>query len=869
MLLSLFQAPTPESRAAALVAQMTTDEKIGQLMMNAPAIPRLGVPAYHWWNEALHGVARNGVATVFPQAIGLAATWDPALMGRVATAISVEARAKHNLDPKGIYHGLTLWSPNVNIFRDPRWGRGQETYGEDPCLTGTMGVAFVRGIQGDDPNVLRCVATPKHFAVHSGPEPLRHAFDAKAPERDVWETYLPQFERCVREGGAASVMSAYSAFNGVPCTGNPFLLTGLLRGEWGFDGAVVSDVDSVHDLWAGHRVAKDAAEASAMALKAGDDLCSGDTYRALPEGLRRGLVTVADLDRAAVRLFALRVRLGTFDKTAYDAIPASEIDSPAHDALNLEAAKKSLVLLKNDGVLPFSSAVRKIAVVGPTADDLGTLVGNYNGTPSHPVTVLAGLRKRVGATPPGSGRGVGAFPGVSDPARPSAIPSGSVVYAKGCALAEGLDDGFGPFPKESLFTEGFANSGARMPGLLRQEFVGRNLGPTPPTGLDQDASVRTIVSSVSLRGRRLTEASDYSIRWTGRFTPPRSGTVTFGLAADDGMRLYVDDRLVIDDWREDAERSHTAKVVVTKGKPVRLRVEYFQAQGPASIRFGVTLPGEGDGDLAEAIEAAKGADAVVLCLGLTPALEGEEMNVSAEGFKGGDRTAIELPRPQRELLAAIRKTGKPVVVVLTGGSALAFDPAQANAVLDQWYSGGRGGDAVAAALFGDFSPSGRLPVTFYRSTRDLPPFESYAMAGRTYRYFSGKPLYPFGHGLSYTRFAYGKPEARPLGIVPGQAWEMRVPVTNVGGRDGEEVVQLYARFARPQAGDARRTLVAFGRVALRRGETRMVALTVPRDRLRTWDPAKRGYVVRPGAYVLEVGASSADLRGAARVAVDG
>ena len=828
LMLPLVQTSTPEARAAALVARMTPEERMGQLVMDAPAIPRLGVPAYHWWNEALHGIARNGVATVFPQAIGLAATWDPALMGRVATAISTEARAKHNVDPKGIYHGLTLWSPNVNIFRDPRWGRGHETYGEDPFLTGRMGVAFVRGIQGDG-EVLRAVATPKHFAVHSGPEPLRHAFDAKAPERDVFETYLPAFEACIREGRAQSVMAAYSAFNGVPATGNPWLLTTLLRETWGFDGAVVSDVDSVHDLWAGHKVVKDAAEASAMALKAGDDLCSGDTYRALPEALRRGLVSVADVDRAATRLFTLRYRLGMFDDVPYAHIPASEIDSPAHDALNLETARKSLVLLKNDGVLPLRPSVRRIAVIGPTADDLGTLVGNYNGDPSHPVTILAGVRRRA--------QGV------------------SVGYEKGCALAQGLDDGFGPLPRGSVF----ANGARTRPGFSREEFVGRDLG---------GAATAAVVPGVSLRGRSSLATEDYSIRWTGTFVPPESGTATFGLAADDGMRLYVDDRLVIDDWREGAERSHTAKVALTKDRPVRLRIEYYQARQGASIRFGVSLKGDGS-LLREALETARGADVVILTLGITPALEGEEMNVRAEGFSGGDRTAIELPKPQRELLVAVSRLGKPVVVVLTGGSALAFDPSRAGAVLDGFYSGGRGGDAVAAALFGDFSPAGRLPVTFYRSTKDLPPFESYAMAGRTYRYFGGRALYPFGHGLSYTRFKYGPVSARPLGIVPGDTWQVSVPVSNVGGRGGEEVVQLYARPAKPRTGDARRSLVGFARVLIGKGETKAVTFTLPKERLRVWDPASKAYAVRPGEYVLEAGASSGDIRGRAGLSVRG
>lgn len=826
-MLSLFlpfvQNPTPEARAAALVAQMTTKERIDQLMMDAPAIPRLGVPAYHWWNEALHGVARNGVATVFPQAIGLSATWDTDLMHRVATVVSTEARAKHNVDPNGIYHGLTLWSPNVNIFRDPRWGRGHETYGEDPFLTGRMGVAFVSGIQGEGP-VLRAVATPKHFAVHSGPEPLRHQFDAKAPERDVFETYLPAFEACVREGHAQSIMAAYSAFNGVPATGNPWLLTTLLRNTWGFDGAVVSDVDSVHDIWASHRAAKDAAEASAMALKAGDDLCSGDTYKALPEALRRGLVTEADISRAATRLFTLRYRLGMFDDVPYAHIPPSEIDSPDHDALNLETAKKCLVLLKNDGVLPFSSAVRRVAVIGPTADDLSTLVGNYNGTPSHPVTILTGLRKRA-----------------------------SVTYNKGCELAEHLDDGQGQLPPGSVFT----GADLKMPGFHREVFRGRNLEGEPIlTGTSNAIGLRWSPPNAP----RGIPATDVSIRWTGTFVPPASGTATFGVSADDGVRLFVEDKLVIDDWREDAERGHTAKVALIKGRPVRLRVEYFQAQGDAAIRLGFSMPEVVNSDLKDALDAARQADAVVLTLGITPNLEGEEMSVNAAGFKGGDRTAIELPKPQRELLAAVRRLGKPTVVVLTGGSALAFDPSQANAVVDQWYSGGRGGDAVAAALFGDFSPAGRLPVTFYRSTKDLPPFESYAMAGRTYRYFAGRPLFPFGHGLSYTRFAYGKPTVAPLDAASGQGWQVRVPVTNAGTRDGEEVVQLYARSNRPQPGDVRRSLVAFERAAVPRGTTKTFEFTLPRARLRVWDPAAKGYVVRPGDYTIEVGASSADIR---------
>jgi len=824
------QIRTPEARAAALVAQMTTEEKIGQLMMEAPAIPRLGIPRYHWWSEALHGIAFNGIATVFPQAIGLSATWDPNLMHEVATAISIEARAKNNLDPGPWYHGLTLWSPNINIFRDPRWGRGQETYGEDPFLTGRMGVAFVTGIQGDDPNVLRCVATPKHFAVHSGPEPLRHQFNAVAPERDLYETYFPAFEACVREGQAQSVMSAYSAFNGQCCTGSPWLLTTLLRKTWGFKGAVVSDVDSVNDLYVGHHVAKDQAEASALALKAGDDLNSGYTYRALPEALKRGLVTEKDLDLAATRLFTLRYKLGMFDKNPYQQIPASEIDSPAHSALNLKTAQESLVLLKNDGLLPLKPSVKRIAVIGPTANDIATLVGNYPGIPSHPVTILEGLRKR----------GVKAD------------------YAYGCPLAEGLDVGRAPFPRGTVtFDARFIDGPRNSPGFKREVFRGRNFEELIQTGGSASIDYAWMPPSYPAD---IPLAEDVSIRWTGTFNPPATGVATFGISADDGMKLYVDDKLVVDDWNENAERGHTAKVPVTKGKPVSLRVEFYQAKQGAAIHFGYSMPNDNAAQT-EALAVAKDADVVVLALGITPNLEGEEMSVNATGFKGGDRTAIELPEPQLELWQAVRKLGKPVVVVLTGGSALAFDPAGANAIIDQWYSGGRGGDAVAAALFGDFSPAGRLPVTFYRSTKDLPPFQSYAMAGRTYRYYAGKPLFPFGYGLSYTRFTYGKLAVNKR----GGGWQVSVPVSNAGAREGDEVVQLYAHPVKRAAGDAIRSLIGFARVSIARGETKSVDLRFDKNRLRVWDPAKKAYTVRPGDYEIEVGASSSDIRGRATI----
>lgn len=822
------QTPTPEQLATKLVSQMTTAEKVSQLMMDEPAIGRLGVPKFHWWSEALHGIARNGVATVFPQAIGLAATWDPEHMEKVATAISIEARAKYNTTRNrgAIYNGITLWSPNINIFRDPRWGRGQETYGEDPFLTSRMGIAFVRGIQGDDPNFLRCVATPKHFAVHSGPEPLRHHFNAKTPERDLYETYFPAFEACVKEGKAASIMSAYSGFNGLTCTGSEWLLTDLLRKQWGFNGAVVSDVDSVSDLYTGHKVAKDAAEAAAMALKAGDDLNSGTTYRALPQALTRGLVTEADIDRAAVRLFTLRYRLGMFDQnTPFDHLGAADIDSPRHSQLNFETAKKSLVLLKNDGVLPLKKSVRRIAVIGPTADDQNTVIGNYAGTPSNPITILGGLRKR----------------------------NVLVEYARGCELADGLNVGRTPFPTGSVTHDG-------QPGFKLEVFRGtafEELLKTSSTGTIDFTGGREQPADFPLR-------QGFSARWSGTFTPPKSGTVTLSAAADDGMRLYVDDKLVIDDWNTGPERTKSVNVLVTKGKAVNLRFEYFQGTGFAVARLGCSMPGENP-LLTEALQKAKNADVVVMALGITPSLEGEEMNVSAVGFAGGDRTSIEIPKPQQELLRAVKKLGKPIVVVLAGGSALSLDPSQANAILDEWYSGGRGGDAVASAIFGDFSPAGRLPVTFYRSAKDLPAFDDYAMAGRTYRYFGGRALFPFGHGLSYTSFRYGTPQA----TVNGANITLTVPVSNVGSYSGDEVVQVYAHSTRRQKGDAIRNLIGFARTSIGKGQTKQVTFTIPVARLRVWEEAEKGYQVRPGQYEIEVGASSQDIRSRAKVTIDG
>ena len=817
-----------DRRVEDLVSRLTLEEKIAQTMMDAPAVERLGIPAYHWWNEALHGLARSGIATVFPQAIGLAATWNTDLHYRIADVISTEARAKNNeylrKGSRKIYQGLTLWSPNVNIFRDPRWGRGQETYGEDPYLTGQFGTAFVCGIQGGDAHYLKAIATPKHLAVHSGPELLRHGFDAKISLRDLWETYLPAFEACIRDGRAYSTMAAYNGFNGSPCTGNPDLLTGIIRNRWGFTGYVVSDVDSVGDIWQGHALAKDAAEASAMALKAGDDLCSGTTFQGLAQALQRGLVKEADIDRAVKRLFLARFKLGFFDPPEtceYQRIPYSENNTPGHDRLALEAARQSLVLLKNDGTLPLREAgLKTVAVLGPVADNLSALLGNYSGTPSRQVTILKALRSRL------EPRGV------------------RVISEALVPLVDGFRDNVMPVPANALFTGlSQAKQGLTCEIFDNMEFKGSPVKVRVDEGVDLQWHMYTPLPDIPLYG--------CSLRWTGVLVPPTSGAYVLSVSGDDGFRLWVDGKPLLDKWEKGGLKTESREVALEAGHAYPVRLEFFQDKEGAEIRLGWKPP-----ELASAAQRARElalqADLVILTLGITPELEGEEMKVDAEGFCGGDRTSLALPACQRRLLDAVAATGKPVVVVLTGGSALAVDDGKVGAVLLAWYYGQRGGDAVADALFGVYNPGGRLPVTFYRSVVDLPPFESYAMDGRTYRYFKGKALYPFGYGLSYTRFAYDNLKIVPSKLDQPATVRVSVDVTNAGDRAGDEVVQVYAAPPPGAPTTLLRHLEGFRRVTLKPGEKRTVAFDLTPRQL-TYVNEKGLRVWGGGAVALFVG----------------
>jgi beta-glucosidase len=848
-----------EQRAASLVSQMTLEEKAAQMQNAAPAIERLGVPAYDWWNEALHGVARAGGATVFPQAIGMAATFDVPLMARTADAISDEARAKHHEfarhDQRGRYQGLTFWSPNINIFRDPRWGRGQETYGEDPYLTSRMGVTFVKGLQGDDPKYRKLDATAKHFAVHSGPEADRHTFDAKPTERDLRETYLPAFEALVKEGDVDAVMGAYNRVYGESASASKFLLQDVLRGEWGFKGYVVSDCWAIVDIWKHHKIVATPEEAAALAVKNGTQLDCGDTYMpSLPVAVRKGLIAESEIDTALAQLFTARMRLGMFDppsQVPWAGIPYSVNQSPAHDALSRKVAQESIVLLKNDGVLPLSRDIRRIAVIGPTADDTMALLGNYYGTPAAPVTILQGIR--------------------------DAVPNAKVVHARGVDLVAGRDDPAATPLIEPQYLRPAAGSTER--GLRGEYFRNRELAgkPTlvrvdPQIGFrwDRGSPTDNLLARGEAQGGQDVPADDFSIRWSGQLLPPVDGSYTLEAAGNDGFRLYIDGKRVIDHW-ENTDRLHAehATVQLKGGRAYDIRLEYYERERDAGVRLAWRMPGAKP-PFEEALQAARDSDVVIFAGGLTGDVEGEEMTVNYPGFAGGDRTDLRLPETQQKLLEALHATGKPVVLVLTTGSAIAVDWAKQNlpAIVVAWYPGQRGGNAVADVLFGDANPAGRLPVTFYKADEKLPAFDDYAMRGRTYRYFEGDALYPFGHGLSYTTFAYDGLRLDRARASAAQPVKVSLDVKNTGTRAGDEVVQLYLHPLDPKRERARKELRGFQRIHLEPGESREVTFTItPANDLRTWDETRDAYAVDPGAYEVQVGASSADTRVRARLDV--
>ena len=841
-------------RAHDLVGRMTLKEKADQLEDWATAIPRLGVPDYQTWNEALHGVARAGYATVFPQAIGMAATWDPAMVHSMGNVISTEARAKYNEAQREgnhrIFYGLTFWSPNINIFRDPRWGRGQETYGEDPFLTGRLGVAFIEGVQGSDMNHLRAVATSKHFAVHSGPEPLRHGFNVDPTPRDLEETYLPAFRRTVIEGKVQSVMCAYNAIDEWPACTNTMLLKDHLRDAWGFKGFVVSDCGAIVDVNEGHKKTQDIVHSAALALKAGTDLsCSIWTpgFNTLADAVHQGLVPEALVTQAAERLYTARFQLGLFDpqgSNPLDKIPFSEATSPAHRETALKAAEEAIVLLKNNGALPLKGTTGHIAVIGPTADLLSSILGNYVGTPLHPVTPLDGMLQQFSSTP--------------------------ILYAQGSTLAAGVGV---PVPRTAFGL----GKGLKTEFFATPDWTGRPVSVTTSNDVQADWESAQPAPEV--------DTHNYSVRWTGKLAVPAAGHYVFTLEPADSFpyspretyRVLLDGKVLSEgslragqdisamgNFKAAPGASPTAPPVMdfpkvpsipvdfTDTNPHDFAVEYSHSGDRAG--GGVTLKWEApaQAQLDEAVARAKEADVVVAFVGLSPQLEGEEMRIKIDGFNGGDRTSLDLPAPQQKLLEAVAATGKPVVVVLESGSAVALNWANqhAAAVLEAWYPGVEGGTAIARTLAGLNNPSGRLPVTFYAGLDGLPAFTDYSMKNRTYRYFEGKPLWGFGYGLSYTSFQYGPVKLSADSLQAGDPLTATVTVTNTGKVGGDEVVEAYVKT--PQAGGPIHSLAGFERITLAPGASKEVTLKIdPRAISSVDDQGNRSILA--GKYMLSVG----------------
>ncbi len=850
-----------ETRASDLVGRMSLEEMISQLGNSAPGIERLGIKPYDWWNEGLHGVARAGIATVFPQAIGMAASFDRDTMYDVACVISDEARAKYNEAQRNQdyrrYYGLTYWSPNINIFRDPRWGRGHETYGEDPYLTGQMGIQFVTGLQGEDPKYLKLVATAKHYAVHNGPEKDRHHFNAEPTERDLWETYLPAFRDLVVDASVYSVMGAYNRVNGASASASEILLEDILRNQWGFEGYVVSDCGAIRDIYSNHKIVDEAYEAAALGVKNGCELNCGSVYqRSMMEAVEKGLINEADIALATYRLMLARMKLGMFDPpelVPYASIPYSVVDSPEHDELALKMARKSMTLLKNDGILPLNKKkIKTIAMVGPNADSVAALRGNYNGDASHPVTLLEGIKRALG-------------------------DDVTVFYAPGCPLAEGVGNENLPIvDPDCLFTTD--HKGRRVHGLKGEYFQGTELQGDPIlTRIDpeikmyfgQASPTTTAIAQGILSPDKEVPADNFSIRWTGQLVPPVSGTYTLGIVSDDGCRLYVEGKKIADGWSMHGMQAFTAETALKKGQRYNITIEYFEGSNDAGIHFVWELPKSKNVDETTSrnmLKQVAQADAAIFVGGLTADVEGEEMSLDTKGFDHGDRTLIELPDTQLDTLRGMVKTGTPVVYVQLSGSAVALDGLEDDlaAILMGWYPGQRGGDAVADVLFGDYNPAGRLPVTFYRSTKDLGDFSDYNMAGgkgKTYRYFKGEPLYPFGYGLSYTSFRYSNLKVAPSEITAGGAFTVSVDVTNTGDRAGEEVVQLYVRDVRSNRPMPIKQLRGFERIELDQGEQKTVTFQLnAQDDLRYYDAVQQKYTVDPGDFEIQIGASSADIR---------
>ena len=825
-----------EQRADDLLKRLTLEEKVQLMMDTSPAINRLEIPQFQWWNEALHGIGRNGYATVFPITMAMAASWDDALLHRVFTAVSDEARVKARQAKQSgnirRYQSLSFWTPNINIFRDPRWGRGQETYGEDPFLTSKMGLAVVRGLQGmtydgkwigDYKKLLACA---KHFAVHSGPEWNRHTFNVEdLPERDLWETYLPAFKSLVQEGQVAEVMCAYQRIDGQPCCSQTRYEQQILRDEWGFQGLITSDCGAIRDFlprW--HNTAKDSPEASAQAVLAGTDVECGSEYRNLPKAVRRGDIKESDLDRSLRRLLIARFEVGDFDSddlVEWTKIPSSVVASKEHKQLALEMARKSIVLLKNNGVLPIDgksglSEKSKILVMGPNANDSVMQWGNYSGYPTKTITALEGIRQQLGNVP----------------------------YLLGCGLTRNESI-------ESRFAEikaPLGNQGMQATYYNNIEITGT---PAATVTLTEPIKLSNGGNTVFAPGVNL---ENFSARLDGTLIPTRDETLIFTISGDDKIRLLVNGDTLVNLWQARQRIQNSQKELQVKaGQHYRIQIDYVQESGYGALNFDIQHKAT---PTPEQLLAQVGdAETIVFVGGISPRLEGEEMRVSESGFRGGDRTSIELPQAQRDVLRWLHEAGKKVVFVNCSGGAIAMIPEleTCDAILQWWYCGEQGGEALADVLTGRYNPSGKLPVTFYRSTDDLPDFLDYTMKNRTYRYFTGKPLFPFGHGLSYTTFSFSKPTVR----MKGNSATVTVTVKNTGKVDGTETVQLYFRRTADKEGPLK-TLCGYQQVSLKAGEEHVVNITLPRQRLETWDSQTNTMRFIPGQYQIMAGSSSAD-----------
>ena len=845
---------TAEQRADDLLKRLTLEEKVRLMMDTSPAIDRLQIPQFQWWNEALHGVGRNGYATVFPITMAMAASWDDALLHQVFTAVSDEARVKAQQAKQSgnirRYQSLSFWTPNINIFRDPRWGRGQETYGEDPFLTSKMGLAVVRGLQGYSydgkplSNYKKLLACAKHFAVHSGPEWNRHTFDVEnLPERDLWETYLPAFKALVQQGEVAEVMCAYQRIDGQPCCSQTRYEQQILRDEWGFKGLITSDCGAIRDFlprW--HNTAKDSPEASAQAVLAGTDVECGSEYRHLPEAVQRGDIKESDLDRSLRRLLIARMEVGDFDsdeRVSWTMIPSSSVASKEHKQLALDMARKSIVLLKNNGVLPIGGAATelqptekamqgagtaaqgagttpKVLVMGPNANDSVMQWGNYAGYPTKTVTALEGIRQQLGNVP----------------------------YLLGCGLTrnESIESRFGELQAP------LGNAGMQAIYYNNTEMTGT---PVTTVTLTEPVKLSNGGNTVFAPGVNL---ENFSARLDATLIPTRDETLIFTIGGDDKIRLLVNGDTIVNLWQARQRIQNAQKEITVKaGEHYRVQIDYVQETGYGALNFDIQHKAVPTPQ--ELLAQVGDAETIIFIGGISPRLEGEEMRVSEPGFRGGDRTSIELPQAQRDVLRWLHEAGKKVVFVNCSGGAVALTPEleTCDAILQWWYDGEQGGLALADVLTGRYNPSGKLPVTFYRSTDDLPDFLDYTMKNRTYRYFTGEPLFPFGYGLSYTTFSFSKPSVK----VNGDNVTLTLTMKNTGNVDGIETAQVYYRRTADREGP-QKTLCAYQQVSLKAGESRTVSISLSKKQLESWDAQSNTMRFQRGEYMFMVGPSSAD-----------